>query len=221
MGAKVGDKEEMIGQTFGSLVVRTREENDKHGKKMWGCSCSCGKEWVVARTDNLVSGRTTSCRKGACGGRGGRPTNAERAESSRSPDNAFVEKINITAYYCADGLDKNQLWGFAVATGQGIRTHLATDVEATNKRYKTIRGVPVRGEAPSFAIKMMDLLMDGGYVEDQGDRRYEQWMHDCGVSYKEVGTGDALRTRLEHERITGITREMLNSVVIGPDGYPE
>ncbi len=47
-------------QTFGSLEVMERLENDKHGKSRWKCKCRCGNIKAVRGSD-LVSGKTTSC----------------------------------------------------------------------------------------------------------------------------------------------------------------
>lgn len=51
---------DITGQTFGRLTVVSRAENNKRGKAMWTCQCSCGQEVTVLGRD-LRSGHTKSC----------------------------------------------------------------------------------------------------------------------------------------------------------------
>lgn len=50
----------MIGQVFERLTVLEQVENDRHGKRRWRCSCSCGGT-TVATTSDLRTGNTKSC----------------------------------------------------------------------------------------------------------------------------------------------------------------
>lgn len=51
---------DLVGKTFGLLVV-LRLHAEKSGKKrMWSCMCKCGKQ-VVVRGDSLRRGNTKSC----------------------------------------------------------------------------------------------------------------------------------------------------------------
>lgn len=51
---------DLTGQSFGRLTVIATVGKSVHGKYLWRCQCSCGKETVVVGGD-LVSGRTLSC----------------------------------------------------------------------------------------------------------------------------------------------------------------
>ncbi len=50
----------IVGEKYGRLTVKSRAENDKHGKTRWLCECSCGKQTVVTGTA-LRTGNTSSC----------------------------------------------------------------------------------------------------------------------------------------------------------------
>ena len=50
---------DLTGQTFGNLTVLERAEN-RHGRTVWRCRCSCGNETVVSAHD-LRAGHTKSC----------------------------------------------------------------------------------------------------------------------------------------------------------------
>ena len=51
---------DLIGQTFGALVVECRALNAENGKRRWQCRCACGKTTIV-RGSSLSGGRTRSC----------------------------------------------------------------------------------------------------------------------------------------------------------------
>lgn len=51
---------DLTGKPFGELTVLFRVENNKFGKVVYRCRCSCGKELDVAG-ESMVSGNTTSC----------------------------------------------------------------------------------------------------------------------------------------------------------------
>lgn len=51
-----------IGKRFGSLVVMSRDQNDKYGKATWKCVCDCGNESIVPGC-SLRCGNTTTCGK--------------------------------------------------------------------------------------------------------------------------------------------------------------
>ena len=50
----------LLGQTFGRLVVIERAENDKFGKTRWLCRCECGNEKII-NASSLKRGLTLSC----------------------------------------------------------------------------------------------------------------------------------------------------------------
>lgn len=50
----------ILGQSFGRLVVIAREPNSVREKAKWLCQCACGNQ-TVARGDHLRTGRTSSC----------------------------------------------------------------------------------------------------------------------------------------------------------------
>jgi len=50
----------MVGEIFERLTVVERRGNDKHGKKLWLCKCSCGGS-TVTTTSDLRTGNTKSC----------------------------------------------------------------------------------------------------------------------------------------------------------------
>lgn len=56
----MGKLQDLIGQTFGSLTVIARGENNRHKHVMWVCRCECGEE-VIVPGGNLKYGNTTSC----------------------------------------------------------------------------------------------------------------------------------------------------------------
>lgn len=49
---------DLSGKRFGRLVAESIYHKD--GKRFWLCRCDCG-EFAIVRTNQLVSGRTTSC----------------------------------------------------------------------------------------------------------------------------------------------------------------
>lgn len=51
---------DLAGKTFSRLSVIERVENNKHGKAVWSCICSCG-NWITAAGCDLTTGNTTSC----------------------------------------------------------------------------------------------------------------------------------------------------------------
>lgn len=55
-------KIDLTGTIFGRLRVLYYVGNDKRGKRMWKCVCSCnGINQIVARTETLNSGHSKSC----------------------------------------------------------------------------------------------------------------------------------------------------------------
>lgn len=52
-------KQNIIGQTFGQLIVIDEAES-KHGLSQWVCKCSCGNTTTVSR-NSLMKGTTKSC----------------------------------------------------------------------------------------------------------------------------------------------------------------
>lgn len=65
------DAIEITGQRFGHLTVIKRSFRKTKGCRSlhWICECDCGRR-VIARSDNLRSGRTTKC--SACRNKAGR-----------------------------------------------------------------------------------------------------------------------------------------------------
>lgn len=55
-----GNKQNLIGQRFGRLVVIESAESDKRGKARWICQCDCGKTLEISAC-HLKSGHTKSC----------------------------------------------------------------------------------------------------------------------------------------------------------------
>lgn len=52
---------DLTGQRFGMLVaIAFADKRDSHGRRLWLCLCSCGKEKLVAVAD-LTSGNSKSC----------------------------------------------------------------------------------------------------------------------------------------------------------------
>lgn len=54
------NKIELVGQTFGRLIVLSFEGKNKENRPMWLCKCECGNEKVVLEK-NLKNGGTKSC----------------------------------------------------------------------------------------------------------------------------------------------------------------
>lgn len=50
----------LLGQQFGRLTVISRAQNDRHGKSVWVCKCSCGQE-KLAVAQALTRGEYKSC----------------------------------------------------------------------------------------------------------------------------------------------------------------
>ena len=50
----------LIGEKFGRLTVESRFGTNKRKRATWKCLCDCG-NYVVAESNNLVSGNTRSC----------------------------------------------------------------------------------------------------------------------------------------------------------------
>ena len=57
---KGNDPKDITGIKFGRLIAIERLERNKHGRYMWKCKCSCGKN-VVVDINYLTSGHTKSC----------------------------------------------------------------------------------------------------------------------------------------------------------------
>lgn len=51
---------DLTNKQFGQLTVLYRVENNKYGKAMWHCKCSCGKEKNIIGS-NLINGSAKSC----------------------------------------------------------------------------------------------------------------------------------------------------------------
>lgn len=51
---------DLVGKTFGRLIVINRAPNNKTGQAYWYCECECGSMKKVRGT-HLTSGRVTSC----------------------------------------------------------------------------------------------------------------------------------------------------------------
>lgn len=87
---------DLTGMVFGKLTVISRESNNKDGRSMWLCKCSCGKDKIISGK-SLVSGHTRSCGclrldvaadkfvKCLCGQKFGRLTVEKRADDYISP----------------------------------------------------------------------------------------------------------------------------------------
>lgn len=52
--------ENLLGMSFGCLVVKSREGSSIQGQARWCCSCTCGKK-VTVNAVRLKSGKTRSC----------------------------------------------------------------------------------------------------------------------------------------------------------------
>lgn len=50
----------LIGKTFGELIVLEKGSTDKNGHVSWVCQCSCGNLKEITGS-NLIQGYTTSC----------------------------------------------------------------------------------------------------------------------------------------------------------------
>lgn len=53
---------DITGEKFGELTVIKRTENNKEGRAMWDCECSCGEHRIVMGK-NLRNGKITKCLK--------------------------------------------------------------------------------------------------------------------------------------------------------------
>lgn len=51
---------DLLGQTFGELIVIEKTAKRKCGSIVWKCQCSCGKQIWIKRA-NLLNGHTKSC----------------------------------------------------------------------------------------------------------------------------------------------------------------
>lgn len=195
---------DLTGRRFGLLVGDSRADNSKSGRSQWNCICDCqsgtgSKSRFVVRTDNLLSGKTTSC---GCK-KTGRPSAEEIAHAPKPlPDNAISEKYQITSYSCPHGVKIKALWGFAVITGGVLKRYLPLEIAGRMKHPASVRGRPVRDVGP-YEIWGMDALMDMGLIEDQGTRTYRKWMEDCGVTHTGISCSDALHVEAEYERVMG------------------
>lgn len=59
---------DLTNQEFGTLLVVSREKNNKHNQTMWKCMCKkCGAEKIV-NGNNLRNGHTRSCGNKMCSG---------------------------------------------------------------------------------------------------------------------------------------------------------
>ena len=55
-------KSDLVGKRFGKLVVIEECGRNNHKQVLWKCKCDCGnKEYVIATTNSLNSGRVVSC----------------------------------------------------------------------------------------------------------------------------------------------------------------
>ena len=51
---------DLLGQKFFTLTVIADAGNDKGGRSLWNCLCTCGNRTVV-KTNSLMMGNTQSC----------------------------------------------------------------------------------------------------------------------------------------------------------------
>jgi DNA-directed RNA polymerase subunit RPC12/RpoP len=61
----------LIGEKFGDLKILERGNNDRHGKTVWVCECTCGKIFPVGGSElrKGVTQRCNDCRKKLLGTR--------------------------------------------------------------------------------------------------------------------------------------------------------
>ena len=57
---KMGKYVDLTGKQFGRLKVIHKNETKRYGRTAWVCKCQCGNT-IIATTDNLNRGNTTSC----------------------------------------------------------------------------------------------------------------------------------------------------------------
>lgn len=182
---------------FGRLVVQSRAANSESGKTQWICICDCAvasgsRSRFVARSDNLTSGKTTSC---GCA-KVGRP--AKDASAAQLPDNDASKKpqIRISIITSECGF-KGKQYGFAIARGAGI----------TNERgYEAINSV-VRpnacGPINNHLKRMLELLARTGVIPEQCGRTYIKWMADCGITHDATQVGGMSNVDYRREQMTG------------------
>lgn len=61
----MGFRNDLIGKTFGDLIVIEFSHASKNRNLYWKCKCACGNEKTI-KGFNLTSGAITSCGKGKC-----------------------------------------------------------------------------------------------------------------------------------------------------------
>jgi len=69
-------RKRLTGKTFGLLTVIAPAKPDRSGNTQWLCRCACGKETIV-RYQHLSTGKTRTCGKEGCRGRGADPFSEE------------------------------------------------------------------------------------------------------------------------------------------------
>ena len=81
------NKNGIIGNKYGKLLVLNRVENDKNGYIKFKCLCECGNETIVYKS-NLINGHTKSC---GCN----RSKNAKKLFTKHGMSNTIIHKIWI------------------------------------------------------------------------------------------------------------------------------
>jgi hypothetical protein len=113
---------DLVGRTFGRLVVLERGPNNSHNKTTWICRCVCGAERAFL-TALLVSGKTSSCgcrrtdsavQMGTANLRHGHARHETIVVDKHTPEYAVWRGMKARCY-------NPRTWNFRDYGGRGIR----------------------------------------------------------------------------------------------------
>lgn len=136
--------EDLIGKKFNRLTVLSYYGLNKHGQRLWNCSCECGNN-TITKTADLKSGKTKSCgcalkgvntRHGMCGTRLHSIHRDMLARCYNPNRKRYKYYGGRGIFVCEEWLGENGLVNFAKWSFQnGYEEHLTLDRIDNDKEY--------------------------------------------------------------------------------------
>lgn len=164
---------ELIGLKHGLLSLLSRSEN-VGTKTAWNCRCDCGKVFI-ARTDNILSGKTKTC---------GHtkdewiPTGAIALEVEVDiPELRYMVETYVGQVMTSKLTGRN-VYGFAAAIDPRMNVVVVLSPPM-------LRHTPKGCDVDAQFSRILHGLYKAGHIEGKGVRRgYARWAAECGVGTK-------------------------------------